>query len=411
MPLEFKQAVLDNGLTIVGEADPDAHTAAIGFFVKTGARDEDAEVMGVSLYLEHMMFKGTATRAAADVDKDFDAIGADHNAFTTSEMTAFWCHCLPEYLPRGQEILADILRPALREDDFNDEKKVILEEIAMYQDQPFWMLYERAMESYYDTHPLRHRVLGTSDTVTATTCEQMKTYFDERYSADNTMIALAGAMDFDTIVERLQDQCGHWPCTDTHRQYPDHTPGRERFKLESAKVNRQYLLMLCPAPAMTDERRYAAAMLMQILGNVDGSRLYWALVETGLAEEAQAQHDPRDGVGDYLIYCSCSPNDADKVERIALEEAAKLPDTLTADDLDRVRSRVVTAATLQGELPAGRMRRLGRLWTYAGEYRSLDSELERMNAVTLDDLRAVYAAFPCKPTVIGALAPGDEKGE
>ena len=113
MTVEFQRATLPNGLNIIAEVDPAAHSAAIGFFVNTGARDEEHRLMGVSHFLEHMMFKGTETRTAADVDLDFDSIGANHNAFTTSEMTAFWCHCLPEHLPRGEEILSDIMRPTV----------------------------------------------------------------------------------------------------------------------------------------------------------------------------------------------------------------------------------------------------------------------------------------------------------
>jgi predicted Zn-dependent peptidase len=182
---------------------------------------------------------------------------------------------------------------------------------------------------------------------------------------------------------------------------------KDAFTLESPTVTRHYLLMLSPAPAMNDERRYAAGMLDQILGDVDGSRLYWALIETGLAEEAQAQYDGRDGVGEHLIYCSCSPESAEQVEAVALDEAAKLIDSIDEDDLERVRSKVATAATLHGELPAGRMRRLGRMWSYMGEYRSLEGELARINTVTLDELRAVHEAFPVRPTVVGRLTPGE----
>ena len=197
MAVEFKQATLANGLNVVAEVDPSAHTAAIGFFVKTGARDEDPAVMGVSHFLEHMMFKGTDTRSAEQVDKDFDDIGADHNAYTSGEMTAFWAHALPEHLPRTEEILSDILRPALREKDFDDEKSVILEEIAMYEDQPFWVLFERVMEAYFRTHPMAHRVLGTRDTIESMQCRQMQTYFAQRYAPDNTVVAMAGGLDSD----------------------------------------------------------------------------------------------------------------------------------------------------------------------------------------------------------------------
>jgi predicted Zn-dependent peptidase len=128
-------------------------------------------------------------------------------------------------------------------------------------------------------------------------------------------------------------------------------------------------------------------------------------VETGLAEEARAQYDGHDQVGAFLVYYVCSPDDAAQVARVVDEQIDELVKTLTADDLDRIKSKIATAATLQGELPAGRMHRLGRLWTTTGEYRSLEEELERINAVTLDDLRGVYAEFPFRPRVNGHLHP------
>jgi predicted Zn-dependent peptidase len=405
MSVEFKRTTLPNGLEVIAEIDASAHTTAVGFFVKTGARDEDRSVMGVSHFLEHMMFKGTETRTAAEVDRDFDDIGADHNAFTTGEITAFWAHALPEHLPKATEVLADILRPALRQKDFDDEKSVILEEIAMYEDQPFWVLYERTMETYYRSHPLGHRVLGTRDTVGAMARGQMLEYFDLRYSADNTTVALAGRFDFDAMVDRIADACGGWKPTGARRQYPAAAPTAEEFTLRSETVSRHYGICIAPAPPIQDGRRYASATLAQILGDADGSRLYWALVETGLAEEARAQYDGHDGVGAFLVYFACSPDDAGKVGQVVGEQIDALGDSLTEDDLTRVKSKIATAATLQGELPAGRMHRLGRLWTYTGEYRSLEKEIERINAVTLEDLRAVYREFPFRPRVTGHLRP------
>ncbi|MCZ6492987.1 MAG: insulinase family protein, partial [Planctomycetota bacterium] len=175
--------------------------------------------------------------------------------------------------------------------------------------------------------------------------------------------------------------------------------------IRSAKVNRHYAIMAAPAPPIQDERRYPAAMLAQILGDAEGSRLYWALIETGLAEEARVGYDGRDRVGEYMLYYVCSPDDAQRVEQVAFEQIEGLVDSLTEDDLARVRSKIATGATLQGELPAGRMQRLGRQWTYTGRYLSLEDELQRINAVTLDDLRNVYQAFPFRPRVIGRLAP------
>ena len=405
MAIEFKRTTLPNGLTVVAEVDPDAHTAAIGFFVKTGARDEDPALMGVSHFLEHMMFKGTETRTAEDVDREFDSIGADHNAFTTTELTAFWAHALPEHVVQAAEILADILRPALRADDFEDERSVILEEIAMYEDQPFWVLYERTMEAFYRDYPLSHRVLGVRETVEALSRDQMVDYFERRYSADNTTVALAGRVDFDSMGDLLSRRCGTWQTARPQRRYPPIDLVTDAFDMTSAKVNRHYPIMAAPGPPLQDERRYAAAVLAQILGGAEGSRLHWALVETGLAEEARAEYDGHDGVGEFVIYYTCSPQDAESVRRIAGDKIDELRESLTEDDLERVRSTIATAATLYGELPSGRMQRLGRLWTHFGEYRSLEAELEQINAVSLDDLRGLCEAFPFQPRVTGSLRP------
>ena len=405
MPVEFRRTTLPNGLEIIAEVDADAHTAAAGFFVKAGARDEDPAVMGVSHFLEHMMFKGTARRTAAQVDRDFDDVGADHNAFTSGEMTAFWAHALPDHLPRVVEVLADILRPSLRQADFDDEKSVIIEEIAMYDDQPFWVVYERTTERFFGAHPLSHRVLGTRDTVEALQRDQMQSYFDSRYSADNTAIALAGRLDFDAVVEQLARSCGDWVKTDARRAYPRVEHVDDEFTIESDTVNRHYAISMSPAPAIQDDRRYAAAMLANVLGDAEGSQLYWSLVETGLAEEVRAQYDGHDGVGCFLVYYVCSPESAAEVDRVIAACIDELPDSVTDDDLDRIRSKVATSATLQGELPAGRMQRLGRLWTYTAEYWSLDEELDRINAVTLDDVVALARDFPFRPRVTGHLRP------
>ncbi|MFN5497123.1 MAG: M16 family metallopeptidase, partial [bacterium] len=206
--LQHRTARLPNGLEIQAEIDPDAHTAALGFFVKTGARDEPTELMGVSHFLEHMLFKGSDRRTAEDVNRDFDEIGASQNAFTTNELTAYHAHVLPERLPAALDILSDILRPALRDKDFDEEKGVIIEEIAMYADQPFWVGYEAMMERLYADHPLAHRVLGTADTVRALSREQMARYFASRYSADNTVLVAAGRLDFDAFVADATRLCG-----------------------------------------------------------------------------------------------------------------------------------------------------------------------------------------------------------
>src|ERR1700704_2379257 len=165
--MSFYKHTLPNGLTIVGEISPSARSVAVGFFVKTGSRDETPEVSGVSDFLEHMVFKGTPHRTALGVNYDFDRIGPSYNPFISEETTVFYAAILTEYLPQAVDILADILRPSLRGEDFDMEKKVIIEEIGMYEDQPMWSAYDHAKRVYFADHKLGNSILGTVASITA----------------------------------------------------------------------------------------------------------------------------------------------------------------------------------------------------------------------------------------------------
>jgi predicted Zn-dependent peptidase len=405
MAVTFEHRTLDNGLEIIAEVDPSAHSAAAGFFVKTGARDEQSPVMGVSHYLEHMMFKGTPRRSAEDINRAFDELGARNNAYTTSEMTCFHAQVLPECLPSVLDVLTDMMRPALRQDDFDTEKGVILEEIAMYKDNPFWVLYEATVEKHYADHPLSHRVLGTSETVSALTRDQMQAYFDQRYSADNTVLALAGRVDIDATARQAEQLCGSWQQTGATRDNATPDRGDGALTLHDEKVMRAYMLMLTPAPPVGDDARYAATLLAQVLGAGGNSRLHWALIETGLAEEAQAAYDPHDGVGEYFVYASGDPARADEIWAVVEREIDSLVESVTADDLARLRARLATGVTVGGERPADRMQRIGRRWLAMGTYATLEDELDRINRVTLDEVRAVFTRYPMVPRTVGRLLP------
>ncbi len=419
MAYQFQQAVLDNGLTIIAEVDPTAHSAAAGFFVKTGARDERTPVMGVSHFLEHMMFKGTARRSTEQINQAFDKIGAKNNAYTSSEMTCFHATVLPDRLlgtDGALDVLADMMRPALRESDFDTEKKVILEEIAMYQDNPFWVLYERTMEVHCGAparpgqdiqgmHAMGHRVLGTNGSISALSAEQMREYFEKRYSPDNTVLSLAGKIDFDAVVEQVSRACGHWKRTDAGRDPSLPAAADRTLEIKDPKVNRGYALLLSRAPGAADDRRYAAGMLAHVLGGSDNSRLHWALIETGLAEEAESAFDAHDGIGDFMVFVVADPESLDEVWKVVEREIEGLRSNLNEDDLERIRCKTVTAATLAGERPGGRMQRIGRQWLSLGRYTTLDQELSRLNAVTVSEVRDLFEQFPMRPRTIGRLLP------
>src|SRR5262249_19187089 len=194
----------------IGETSRSARSVALGFFVRTGARNETPEVSGVTHFLEHMVFKGTPRRSALDVNSDFDRIGAHYNAFTSEENTVFYAAILPEYLPDAVDILADILRPSLRKNDFEMEKNVIIEEIGMYEDQPNWSAYDHAKRVFFADHPLGNSILGSVDSIRALTRYQMYSYFQRRYKPSNITVVAAGSFNWKQLTELVDKHCGGW---------------------------------------------------------------------------------------------------------------------------------------------------------------------------------------------------------
>ena len=406
MSTRFQHTQLDNGLTLIAETNDAAHTAAAGFFVNVGARDETAPVMGVSHFLEHMCFKGTDRRTAEQVNQEFDRIGADYNAMTSQEATVYYAHTLPEHLDHAVDLLADIMRPALRDDDFEMEKNVILEEIGMYADRPFWVAYEAALERYFGKHPLGHRILGTNETVSALTSSRMRDYFTQRYSPDNIVVSLAGRLDFDRAVDQINTLCGHWTPTDVRREYDDTPPRFEQTTQTDPKLSSHYLITVSPGPSKQDERRYAAVVLSQLLGDSDGSRLYWNLIDPGIADEAELSFQGFDQLGTYVAYASCPPDKAEQTESILFETLDRAAENLTEDEVLRSRNKIAMDLMLQQERPSGRMMALGGTWLATGEHRPFEQELAHIEAVDAKAIADLLEAFPLSRRTAYALTPG-----
>lgn len=405
MPIQYREHELPNGLRIVAEIDPNAASTAAGFFVRSGARDEPHDLMGISHFLEHMVFKGTDTLGGEEIDEAFDELGVHHNAWTSHEITAFHVHGLPNTFDPAFRVLADIMRPALRADDLADEAEVVVEEIAMYEDQPFWQLWERVSEAYYGSHPMGHRVLGTADTVRAITPEIMRAWHADRYGADNIVLSLSGQVDFEAACDLANALCGDWKPTGAERTPREMTHSEQGFAVQNDRVSAAYVLGIAPAPAYQDERRYAAGVLSWILGRGDGSRLHWALVDPGHAEEAYAEYEGNDRCGRYVTWAICPPDRIEFVETTIRAVHDELIESITEDDLTVARAMIRTGVTVASELPAGRMQRLGRMICTAGAYTPLEEELDHINAITIDALREVAEAWPVQPVVMGRMGP------
>jgi predicted Zn-dependent peptidase len=408
MPLTFHQTTLPNGLDIVAEINPDSHSFAAGLFVKTGARDEDMNINGVSHFLEHMMFKGSSKYTWEDVNRIFDEIGAKYNAFTSQEMTAYYANVLPEFTERAIEHLSHLLRPAIRQEDFDTEKKVILEEIAMYLDDPGHRLYEKLMEAHFGSHPLSMSVLGAADSIRNLQRDQMAAYFARRYGPGNMVLSVTGRLEFDEVVKLAQKYCGDWERVNAPREQPCPTYEPRRIDMADAKLNRQYTMGMTPGPSAQSEQRFAARVLADVVGDSDGSRFYWALVDNAIAEDADFGFYPHDMCGSFYIALTTSPDKTKQALDIALGELQKVKTDLNDAEVERAKNKIASSLVLSGENPLGRMRSIGSQWLYNKAYRSLEADMQTLNGITPASLKALMAEYPFDPMTIVTLGPGEK---
>lgn len=407
--MRFHQTVLPNGLQVIAELNEHSHSVAAGFFVKAGSRDESSALAGVSHFLEHMIFKGTPQRDALAVNRDFDRVGAKHNAQTSEEDTFYHFTCLPEYLPRAFDVLADILRPSLRGDDFDTEKKVIIEEIRMYLDSAVSVAYDAAKAAHFGGHPLGQSIIGTVDSITDLTIEQMRDYFAEKYSPANIVLAFAGRAEWEELVGLATTHCSDWQGKPTERALAEPRGTGSFEALLRAEDLQQTVIGVIDAPPLEDDDRYASQLLATIVGDHTGSRLYWELVDPGHAEGADLSYQDYNRAGAYFAFLSCEPDETQaNLSRLAAVFAAIDAEGVTADELDQAKNKVLARSVLRSERPMGRLSTLGFNWTYRREYLPVTAELEHYQRVTVDDIRRVLDRYPLARMTVVTVGPTTE---
>ena len=405
--MKFLSHVLKNGLEIVAECNGEAHSTALGFFVRTGARDETAAVAGVSHFLEHMLFKGTPSRTAEQVNREFDEMGAHYNAFTSEENTVYYAAVLPEHQDRAVALLGDLLRPSLRREDFDTEKQVILEEIRMYEDQPPFGADDKCRAAFFGDHPLGHSVLGTAASVGALSVAEMRAYFQRRYSPDNITLAAAGRIDFDGLVAAAEAACGHWQRGNDARVVEPARPQSNFLTLAKASATQQYVLQLAQGPDARAADRYAAKLLAVVLGDDSGSRLYWELVDPGLAEHCELNHHEYEGAGIFVTFMKLRPGSrGGKRPRHRRGLPPRGGRGHHPRRLEQARSKVRSRLVLSSERPRGRLFSVGSDWIYRREYRPVEEELDTIAALGVDDAAAVLAAYPLERNTTITVGPG-----
>ena len=396
--MEFKKKKLSNGLAIIGEVNRAAKSAAVGFFVKTGSRDESKQINGVSHFLEHMLFKGTEKLNAFEVNEAFDRTGAQFNAGTGEENTVFYAAVLPEYLLEVTELWTELMRPALRDEDFNIEKDVIKEEIAMYKDTPSFDVIDRCRTLHFEAHPCGNSVLGTQENIDNLTAEQMRDYFTGRYVPNNMVLACAGNFDWDQICSVIGQRCGGWQPQPADRKLGPCRGSRKKQRVGRPSLAREHICLISPAVSAQEPERFAASLLATITGDSVGSRFFWELVDKALAETATMQFGAMDGTGVFCSYIRCSSENAPKV----LETIASIFHTLsrtgvTEDELEKAKNKTLSALVIRNELPMGRLVEMGANWIYLQQYRTIEDDINSIKAVTTNEIYSL----------IERLKPGD----
>ena len=396
--MKFEHQKLSNGLVLIGEVNSSAKSAAVGFFVKIGSRDETAQINGVSHFLEHMLFKGTEKLNALEVNQAFDITGAQFNAFTSEENTVFYAAVLPEFLAEVTKLWAELMRPALRDEDFNIEKNVIKEEIAMYKDLPSFDVVDRCRTLHFDGHPCGNSVLGSEESIDNLTAEQMRDYFASRYAPNNMVLACTGNFNWDQICSIVSDHCNKWEKQPVIREL-EHFDGSKKIqRIVKENLVREHICLMSAGVSAQDPRRFAASLLGTIIGDDVGSRYFWELVDKALAEAATMQFGAMDGTGAFYSYFRCSSENLKKViDTISSIFHNLCKNGINEDELRKAKNKVLSALVIKNELPMGRLVDLGFNWTYLGQYQTIQDDINAIHAVSVDDI--------C--TLIEELNPGD----
>lgn len=407
--MQFKHKVLDNGLEIVAEVNPDALSVSLGYFVKVGARHETAPISGVSHFLEHMQFKGTPKRSAEQVNREIDELGGHSNAYTCEDHTVYYLHVIPEYQNQAVDLLTDIMRPSLRSDDFETEKQVIIEEIAMYDDQPPYGAFELSMEQFYGSHPLSNRVLGTAESVTGLTSETMRSFHEQRYAPNNVLFVATGAIDFDALVDQLTQLTSAWKRAELPIQTKFNPERNDAFReLAVPTATQQYVIGLQSGPSRHTPDRHANRLAASAIGDENGSRLFWALIDSGLAETASLFTQQFDDCGNVGFLLCCAPQDAQKNWDTALQILKSVEtEPLSQRELELVRNRMCASIILSAERPSSRLFSVGSSWMSRSKYESLSETIAKYTNVTLDQINEAAYKIAAGSMSITSVGPSD----
>jgi predicted Zn-dependent peptidase len=402
----LRSTTLGTGLTVVTEHMPDALSVTTGVWVNVGSRDEEPGQAGCSHFLEHLLFKGTGSRTALDIAQSVDAVGGDMNAYTTKEYTTFYTRTMAEDTAMGVDILCDILSsPALRPDEVESERQVILEEIAMRADEPADLVHDLVHEQRFGDHGLGRDTAGTPDTVKATTSAHIRSFMDATYGPSAIVVAAAGRVDHDALVSHVESQLRREAAVPPLRRSSTQRP--QPLSVVSDDTEQVHAVVTLPGMSRDDPDRFAFALLDHVLGGGMSSRLFHEIREKrGLAYTIYSYRAAYQDAGFFAIYAGTAPQRLNEVLDLVHQELERLQkDGVSDDELRRAKSSVRGATALGLEDPAARMSRIGRSQLLYGRVPPVEWVLEQTYDVEQSDLRRVIDRMTAEPATIALVGP------
>ena len=403
---------LDSGLRVVSERIDTVRSVALGFWIRTGSRDETVEEAGVSHFLEHLLFKGTDRFSSTEIDQIFDGMGAEINAGTGKETTSVYSRFLDQHFERAFDVMSDmVLRPSYP--DIDSERQVVIEEIAMYEDEPSDKVHDVLAQAVFGDHPLGRPVIGRADVIANVPVPDIAAYHDERYAASNLVLAAAGNVDHDKLVELANKACeGRLPSSNGKRSLvPAPQQVDPRMCFFQKQTEQFHVTLGAPGIQRGDDRRFALRVLDTILGGSTSSRLFQEVREKrGLAYAVYSYSSQYLDSGQIGMYVGTRPDNVPEAMEVIGNELRKLAaDGVTAEELERAKENVKGRTVLSMESMLARMNRLGSSVLTGIPLLSLDEVLARTDAVTADDVGALVNELYDPARLSAAAVGGDEE--
>jgi predicted Zn-dependent peptidase len=387
---EHRLTTLDSGVRIVTEAMPSVRSVSLGFWIGTGSRAESDAEAGLSHLLEHLLFKGSSKYSSLEIDQIFDGMGAELNAGTGKETTSVYARVIDQHLPEAFDVMADmVFRPALK--DIDSERAVILEEIAMYEDDPQEKVFDVFGEAVFGDDPLGRAIIGRAPVIAETPAAEIARFHDSRYVPSNIVIAAAGAVDHDALVALAQERTADLDRA-AKGPAPPRTPatGTPQRRFERKDTEQYHVCLGGPGISRHDDRRFALRVLDTIFGGTSSSRLFQEIRERrGLAYAVYSFTSAYHDTGQVGLYLGTRPENLTEALAVVGSELVRLrEEPVAVDELDRAKENLKGRVVLALESTGARMNRLGSEVLAAAPLLPLDEVVERIDAVTREDLAA-----------------------